>query len=163
QIVWPSRMLAAEVSPGSASGNQPSHASSPTAPVTAAHSHAPTPVNFDLSSTVQNVNASHILHNVNSANIVVNGLTQVVTPASLLTRAEAVAVSQVLRTGQQSLIIGSAGNAVGGSLTIGSQLARHIASLVIPQGVTAIDLFTRTSSINFSGNLTNAGSMYAVS
>ena len=81
----------------------------------------------------------------------------------MLTRAEAVAVTQLLHSGTQSLTIGSAGSAVGGSFTITSQLASHISNLVIPQGVTAIDKITNSSVFNISGNLTNSGTLYAIS
>src|SRR5262249_12650965 len=70
------------------------------------------------------------------------------------------AVYQVLSTGQQSLQLSSLGTAVGGTFNIGARMSQHIANLVIPQGVTAIDL---SSTLKLSGTLTNSGSIYTVS
>src|SRR5271170_3449125 len=98
QLIWPSRMMA-QVSSGTVPV-QPAHSGSTNLSNPAnTYTHTHHQVNFDLSSTVQNINASHILHNITSATIVVNGQNQIVTPTSVLTRAEAVAVSQFLHTG----------------------------------------------------------------
>src|SRR5271170_4024354 len=162
QLIWPSRTMA-QVSSGTVPV-QPAHTSSTNlSNPTNTYSHTHHPINFDLSSTIQNVNANHILHNLTSATIVVNGQNQIVTPTSVLTRAEAVAVSQFLHTGAQSILLGASGNAVGGSFSLTSQLASHISNLVIPQGVTAIDKITSSGTLNISGTLTNSGALYAIS
>jgi hypothetical protein len=81
----------------------------------------------------------------------------------MLTAAERLAAIQMLRTGHQSLIIGSMGNAVGGTFTLGSKLSQTLTSLIIPQGVSAIRNFATAGNLNLAGNLTNAGTIYAVS
>ncbi len=119
-------------------------------------------INLDLTSTVSVAAPKH-LASTNPVNIVVGGNKQTVTSGSQLTAAERVAVFQVMRTGQQSIQLGSQGNAVGGSFTIGSRLSQHISNLVIPAGVTAVDNASRSSTLNLTGNLTNAGTLYVLS
>ncbi len=119
-------------------------------------------INLDLTSTVA-VAAPRHLANTNPVNIVVGGNTQTITSSSQLTPAERLAVFQVMRTGQQSIQVGAQGNAVGGSFTIGSRLSQHISNLVIPAGVTAIDNASQSSTLNLTGNLTNAGNLYVLS
>ncbi len=162
QLICPSQILANPVTPGSASTNQPPQAPSSSVQTssTPATQH-PRQVNLDLSSTAQSVTAGK-LHNFQPTTIVVNGQKQIVTPTTMLTSAEAVALSQVLRTGAQSIIIGASGSATGGSMVITPRLAQHIASLTVPQGVTAIDVVRQGGGLNLSGNLTNAGTLYAV-
>src|SRR5579875_301994 len=117
------------------------------------------PINLDLTSTLHSVTAGS-LHNFQPASIVVNGQTQNVTATTALTRAEVVALEQVLHTGRQTITLGANGNAVGGSFTISSYVAQNLANLVVPSHVTTID---KIPSLNLSGNLTNAGAFYAVS
>jgi adhesin HecA-like repeat protein len=92
--------------------------------------------------------------------IVVGGHRQTVAPGSLLTPAEAVAVQQVLSSGRQTIVLGTYGNATGGSLILPSQQA--LSSLVVPRGVTAVRDFA-PSQMSLTGNFTNAGRFYAVS
>ncbi len=119
-------------------------------------------INLDLTSTVKAAAPVHLSDN-KSVNIVVGGNTQTITAGSQLTAAERVAVFQVMRTGQQSIQLGAQGNAVGGSFTIGARLSQHISNLVIPAGVTAVDNASRSASLNLTGNLTNAGTLYVLS
>src|SRR5579885_1909804 len=119
----------------------------------------PHPINLDLTSTLHSVTAGS-LHNFQPASIVVNGQTQNVTATTALTRAEVVALEQVLHTGRQTITLGANGNAVGGSFTIGSYVAQNLANLIVPSHVTTID---RIQTLNLSGNFTNAGAFYAVS
>ena len=90
------------------------------------------------------------------------GSTRQVRAADALTDAERVAFNQVLSTGQQLLQLGALGNAVGGSFRADSDLRGTVAGLVIPQGVTAIHDFGSGSPLSILGNLTNAGSLFAV-
>src|SRR5205823_12738294 len=99
----------------------------------------------------------------NPVNIVVGGTTQSVTNASTLTPAERLAVFQVVSTGQQSIQLGALGNAVGGSFSMGANFSQYVSNLVIPQGVTAVYNAALSQALNLSGNLTNAGSLYALS
>lgn len=115
------------------------------------------PVNLDLSSAVQNMTANCI---ANSVNIDVGGTSMAVTQGMALTPAQMIAAYQVAHTGQQSLLLGVDGAAVGGSFILSSRLANHISDLVVPVGVSVIN---RAADLNLAGNLTNAGSIYAVS
>ena len=121
--------------------------------------------NLDLSSTTTTNTAARALtsNKAQSVTINVGGVNQTVTGTTQLTQAERMAVMQVLRTGSQSIQLGAQGNAVGGTFTINSRMAQHLNNLVIPQGVTAIDKLTTTSTLNLAGNLTNAGNLYVVS
>ncbi len=116
-------------------------------------------INLDLTSTAASAVAGFLARSGNLS-IDVGHSSLAVTPTTVLTAAEKLALFQVVSTGQQSLQIGSLGNAVGGTFTIGPGLSHHLASLVIPQGVTALD---RSSSLALSGNLSNSGSLFAVS
>jgi YVTN family beta-propeller protein len=77
----------------------------------------------------------------------------------LITPAEAVALSQIISTGHQSLILGAAGNAVGGSVNITGQ---SLSSLVIPTGVKVLDNVAG-SSLTLTGGLINSGSLFLYS
>lgn len=120
------------------------------------------PVNLDLSSSSATISAAGLVPNGN-VSINVGNSTQIVTPMSMLTPAEMLAVYQVVNSGAQSILLGSKGTAVGGSLDIGAQLSHNINSLVIPKGVSAITNVANSSGLSISGNLLNAGSLLAVS
>lgn len=124
---------------------------------TGCSSSSSTPINLDLSSTAQSVTANHI---ANPVNINVGGANMAVTQGMALTPAQMIAAYQMARTGEQSLLIGSDGAAIGGSFILGSRLANHISGLVIPTGVSVIN---RSADLNLAGNLTNAGNIFAVS
>ncbi len=139
----------------------------PAAPVSAAPAQhagaaAGSQINLDLTSTQQTVMAGRMASS-KPISIVVGGGTQAVTSASLLTPAERLAVFQVFSTGQQSIQLGAQGNAVGGSFNIGAKFNQFVNSLVIPAGVTAVKDFGATSTLSLAGNLTNAGTFYAIS
>jgi hypothetical protein len=89
-----------------------------------------------------------------------NSVMQVL-PGTALTPAQSQALSQVLTTGKQSLNLGSAGQAVGGSLLISSGPAAGVVN--IPQNVRVISDFSNGAPLNVIGNLVNAGTLYAVS
>lgn len=114
-------------------------------------------LNLDLSSTVNSVMAPN-----RPVSITVGGSTFQATPGSMITPAQRAAMFQVMRTGQQSLVIGADGNAIGGSLSIGSRMAANLSNLVIPQGVTAITN-AALGNLNITGNLTNIGTLLAIS
>lgn len=96
-------------------------------------------------------------------NIQVGSNSVPITPASILTPAERLAAFQVLQTGHQSILIGSQGNAIGGSFMMGPKFAQFVASLVVPAGVTALRDFGTAGALTLTGNLTNAGTFYAAS
>lgn len=98
-----------------------------------------------------------------NADIFVGHSRMQVLPGALLTPAELVAVNEVLNTGHQTLLIGSGGNAIGGRLNVSTDIGNSMSSLMIPHGVTAIENFATASSLNLSGDLTNAGKLYLLS
>ncbi len=120
------------------------------------------PVNLDLGSTDKSLTAGHLVAKGPVA-IVVGGQQQIINSSSQLTPAERLAAYQVLSTGQQSIQVGALGNAIGGSFTMGAKFSQYVSGIVIPQGVTAVKDFAKGSTLNLVGNLTNAGTFYAVS
>jgi hypothetical protein len=117
---------------------------------------------MNLSSTASNVSAGRVLHS-GAVNIDVGGANMKVTPSTMLTPAEVVALSQVIGAGTQSIQLGVLGNAVGGSFLVGTSANQHISSLVVPQGVTGVVNFAQTTNLSLTGNLTDSGSLFAVS
>ncbi|MBX9878974.1 MAG: hypothetical protein K2Y22_11000 [Candidatus Obscuribacterales bacterium] len=122
----------------------------------------PTSNEVDLSSTQQSV-AATTLPTFSSVSINVGDVARTVTPTDYLTPAETIAVMQVLAQGQQSILLGASGNAVGGTFHITSSITQNLHSLVIPQGVTAISDFANISALSMTGNFVNSGTFYAVS
>ena len=114
-------------------------------------------MNMDLSSTSRTVPAPKSVQQ-SPVNIIVGGSPLTVSKGALLTPAERLAAYQVVSSGNQSLLLGANGNATGGTFNIGSKFGNYAGSLVIPQGVTAI----QTASLNLLGNLTNSGNLYVL-
>ncbi len=114
---------------------------------------------FDLSSTSLTMTALSAA----STEIQVAETTLSVTPGTALTAAQYVAYQQVMNTGSQTLVLGTEGQAVGGSFNLGSVAAQPVSNLVVPGNVTAIHDAALLQSIIISGNLTNAGTIYALS
>lgn len=135
-------------------------------PVAAAPGKSPTSTarsfGLDLSSAQCSVVAGK-LRGFQPVTIVVGGQAKNVTPSTMLTPAETVALKQVLNTGQQSIILDSSRTAAGGSFVLNSSLMQRINSLVIPPGVTAVAAFSQSPAFTMSGDLTNAGIFCAVS
>ena len=133
-------------------------------PVTAATSVVPAPVQtktpvpvaLDLTSTTRSLPAPQFLQST-PVSVTVGGTSLALTSASLLTPGERLAAYQVFSTGQQSILLGAQGNAVGGTFTIGSNFSHYVNNLVVPQGVTAVQT---AASLNLAGNLTNAGTLF---
>lgn len=119
----------------------------------------PAALNLDLSSTAASVAFSGGCQTT-SVNIDVGGVAQTVNPGQMLTPAQAVAAYQMMHSGVQNILLGSDGSAVGGSMVIGDRLAGMLNSLVIPTGVSVIN---QAAGLSLLGNLTNSGSIYAVS
>lgn len=122
----------------------------------------PTSNEVDLSSTQQSV-AATTLPTFDSVSINVGDVARTITPTDHLTPAETIAVMQVLAQGQQTILLGALGNAVGGTVHITSSITENLHSLVIPQGVTVIGDFANISALNMTGNFVNSGTFYAVS
>ncbi|GEM_PF-2659843 len=114
---------------------------------------------MDLSSTARTVSSQTLA----PVTIRVGGTALTVRPDTLLTPAEYVAVSQILKTGTQSIQIGALGAATGGRVLLSSGLMQNVTNLVLPGGVTALYNFAGNPNLFLSGNLTNAGKLYAFS
>ena len=116
------------------------------------------PQNLDLSSTRATVAATNSKPEV----ITVGGVKQTVQSGMLLTPAQNVALSQVSRTGQQSLLLGVNGTATGGNFFVSNERG-PISGLTVPAGVTALNQVSLASSLNIAGALTNAGRFFSFS
>jgi hypothetical protein len=110
----------------------------------------------DLTSTTKTYEATA------AAQLNVGGTVKTVNPGDTLTAAEHVALLQILNGGQQSIQLNANGIATGGTFSL-AMLNQTINNLVIPKGVTAIQDFGTGSNVNLTGNLTNSGSIYAIS
>ncbi len=121
-----------------------------------------TPIHLDLTSTERNLPAPHYVES-SPVNIVVGGSPVAVSPTSVLTPAERLATWQVFSTGQQSIQLGAQGNAVGGTFNMGNNFSQYVSGVVIPSGVTGVRDFGTASALNLTGNLVNAGTLFAVS
>lgn len=120
-------------------------------------------LDLDLSSSVRNIElGSKIFRGVESVTINAGGNQQTFAAGDQVTAAQYVAIQQVLTQSPQSLNVSSEGTASGGSFSLNSA-ARHVNDLVIPQSVSAVNNFANNKSINLSGDLTNLGSIYALS
>ena len=125
---------------------------------TVSQSSSTTAVNLDLSSSAKSVTAGSLL-GAKTVTIEVGGQKLSVNSNTLLTPAEKVAVYQVVLTGKQALSLSSMGSADGGTVVLSSRLSQNIGNLVIPDGVTVIDL-SKTGTLDLSGNLTDSGTLY---
>src|SRR5579883_2543069 len=84
----------------------------------------------NLSSTSAS-NPAQVGHN-SQVSIQVAGKSVTVNSSSFLTPAEQVAVNQIISSGHQSVLLGAQGNAVGGTVNLGSDLAGLSGGLLIP-------------------------------
>lgn len=115
----------------------------------------------DLTSTAPTTPAS--LATSQAVSVVIGGRPRLIDASSLVTAAEAIAASQVASTGKQSLVIGAMGNATGGSINLGIIPQQLLNGLTLPAGVTALNDFAKSRSIDISGLLMNSGNIYAYS
>ena len=112
-----------------------------------------------MSSTQATLNAGHLIDK-GPVSILAGGQSLQVSASTLLTPAERLAVYQVVSSGSQSIQLGAAGNAVGGSLAIGPRFGQFIQSLTIPQNVTVLDNVAVAGALNLAGSLTNGGKIF---
>jgi hypothetical protein len=115
------------------------------------------PSNLNLSSTRRTIVEPA---NLPAVQIIVGGRHQLVTGGQAVTPAMAAAVAQVLSGGRQTLLVGLNGAASGGNLILTS--ASSLTALAVPRGVTIVRDFG-ASQLNVTGNLTNSGTLYALS
>lgn len=116
---------------------------------------------LDLGSQDRSITAGS---NVSNVAITIDGGGQKTFSAGdLLTPAEFVALTQVLSGGAtaQTLNVASNGAALGGTFNL-STFASSAASIHIPQGVIGVS-DAALGAINLSGNLSNSGTLYAIS
>lgn len=127
---------------------------------------------FPISSVAQVVDSHFDLNSTDRSNtaavsgaveLQVGDSVRTVTSRDGLTDAEHIAVQQKIATGDQSILLGALGNAVGGTFNIHSDISGAIDSLVIPFGVTAIHDFGVSPQLNIIGNLSNSGSLFGIS
>ncbi|MBY0550266.1 MAG: hypothetical protein K2W95_23515, partial [Candidatus Obscuribacterales bacterium] len=124
----------------------------------------PPPTSVDFSSVNRDVSASGILTAGTVANINVGGDIRSISTMDMLTHAEFFAVQQVLNGNQQSIMLNSAGAAIGGHIDITSIGTSNLQNLVVPTNVSALYNFGASSSpLNISGNLVNNGSFFGYS
>ncbi len=105
---------------------------------------------INLTSTLHSVNSGNLVHDVN---IAVGSHNLEVFRNQFLTLSEAIAVSQVLSTNHQSLILNFSGQAIGGNLNA-NYLGNNIGNLQLPNGVTLVD---NSPKLIIMGNLANYG------
>ena len=96
-----------------------------------------------------------------SGHILMNGRPMSISKGELITAAQYLALTQVLGSGAQTLKLGVNGAATGGTAILpGSSLTSN---LVVPVGVLAVTDFSRSATVNLTGNIVNSGTIYAVS
>lgn len=121
--------------------------------------------NLDLTSTQKDISAADLFHGSSqqSISITTGGNSQEINPSDMLTPAQYLAASQVLATGQQSLVLSALGNASGGAFVLSGNSSNNLSGLVIPNGVTAIHDFAQSAILNVSGDIINSGNLYGIS
>ena len=120
-------------------------------------------LSLDLTSSADNIIlGSNLFHAAPSVTISVGGV-KAFQAGSPATAAEYVAIQQVLGGGTQGVILSSAGAATGGTFSLNAAVKGNVVSLVVPTSVTAIDNTAKNSIITLTGDLTNYGSIDAIS
>lgn len=125
-------------------------------------------VDIDLSSSEQNIKlGNRLFAGAESVTIDVGGVSKTLTAGSQVTAAEYVAARQVLSGGGQQLVLNSAGGAVGGTVDFSAISSRNervkVDDLSIPVNVSAYGDFSKTPLFSVTGDLNNAGNIYAYS
>ena len=113
---------------------------------------------LNLNSSKDTVSLSS-LPKLSNTSINVAGKSLSVTNSTPLTQSEAVALSEVLQTGQQTIALNQHGVADGGSLTLTGFVVNQLKGLVIPTGVTLLDKISAPQTFNLTSGLTNAGNI----
>lgn len=115
---------------------------------------APPPASLDLSSQERTLSAQI------SGAIRIGNMTRVVNVNDLVTPAESAALYQTHANGNQSLILGVNGNAIGGLLNITPQMSGSLLEkVIIPTGITA---FSSADVLQIANSFTNSGNFYAI-
>lgn len=136
--------------------------------------HAPTNSglagNIDLGSTTASMTTKatdpvtiNVGGTVGTSGAVQGGASTTILPGQLLTPAQYMAVQQILYTGQQTLLIGTDGSAIGGFANLRPNYASNIGSLTVPQNVSINTIgFDSNSPLNVLGGLNIFGSVYTL-
>lgn len=124
-------------------------------------------VSLDLGSTSSNIKIGSNLFD-GSVTISVGGQEKQVTAGDRVTAAEYAALTQLLATGDQGLVLSGKGAATGGALNLNtvSDNGKTIraSELVIPENVIVAGDFARNADgVSVKGNIENSGSIYAIS
>lgn len=124
-------------------------------------------VSLDLSSTASKITVGRNLFD-GSVTISVGGEQKTISAGDKVTAAEYAALTQKLSTGDQGLILSDKGAATGGALNLNSVnddgKTIRASALVIPENVAVSGDFARNADgVRVTGDLSNAGSIYAVS
>jgi hypothetical protein len=120
------------------------------------------PPSLDLTSTGRGAQSS-ATPAFTTAILTVGNVSRTVTPTDLLTPAEQHALTQLILTGQQSLLLNNLGAATGGTLNVSSLATELMQSLIIPSQVTVVHDFGTKATLNIAESLTNAGRLIAFS
>lgn len=120
------------------------------------------PINLNLNSTIANTNAGNMAA-AKPISITVGGKPVDVLPTTPLTPAERLAVYQVFSTGQQSIILGAKGNAIGGSLTIGPKFTQYVSGITVPKNVSVYGDAAVIGNLVLTGNVSNFGNIFMLS
>ncbi|MBX9720780.1 MAG: hypothetical protein K2X81_05260, partial [Candidatus Obscuribacterales bacterium] len=115
---------------------------------------------LDLSSSAPTGTAGAI-NGYTPQTITEDGKARVIGAQDKITFAESIALNQVLHGGSQTLVLGSQGTAVGGSLILPGNL--QATALTIPVGVTAVYNFGNSGPLNIAGPINNLGSLIGIS
>lgn len=118
---------------------------------------------FDLTSVNRTVPANQALVEGTSAEINVGGTNVTVKSGDHLTPAEYMALTQVLRTGTQSLQLSAEGRAASGTFTLEHAPTNQFTTLVIAPGTNVLRDFGTEGALNVSGEFSNFGNFYAFS
>lgn len=118
---------------------------------------------FDLSSQTGSMQVTEQHLGGSSAILNVGGAPRTVNVGDTLTAAEFVALQQIVSGGNQNLGLDAAGRAVSGNFAVHALSQSVLNNLAIPSGVTAIHDFGAANTLNVLGNLTNNGTLFAVS
>src|SRR5579885_347464 len=113
--------------------------------------------NLNLLSTLHDVPAGS-LNNFHPTSITFGGHAQQITSTTLLTPAQALALTQILNTGHQSLVLNANGSAIAGTAVLHQQDIGAVSTMVIPHGVRVTDMLSN-GALHVSGDLTNGGSL----
>jgi len=121
-------------------------------------------IDLDLTSSESSIQlGKKIFNGADSVTVRVGDEERTFTPGAQVTAGEYVAIRQKLDTGSQELILSNSGTALGGKFNFDSIDARRVNDLVIPTGIEGVDHHSNNARLEVKGDLTNFGSILAVS